>query len=113
MLRVNHAILHVCDFESCVNVFSEEELDLSDRKVKSYVGKTCRKALSSVENRRGEFEPDSSFEGEVRDYFANQVDFVSLSRQCAQFIAEELGHMESPESCDVLVADFEDDAPKV
>ena len=36
--RVNHAILHVCDFESCVNVFSEEELDLSDRKVKSYVG---------------------------------------------------------------------------
>ena len=113
MLRVNHAILHVCDFESCVNVFSEEELDLSDRKVKSYVGKTCRKALSSVENRRGEFELDSSFEGEVRDYFANQVDFVSLSRQCAQFIAEELGHMESPESCDVLVADFEDDAPKV
>lgn len=113
MLRVNHAILHVCDFESCVNVFSEEELDLSDRKVKSYVGKTCRKALSSVENRRGEFEPDSSFEGEVRDYFANQVDFVSLSRQCAQFIAEELGHMESSESCDVLVADFEDDAPKV
>lgn len=54
-----------------------------------------------------DLKPDSSFDGEVRDYFANQVDFVSLSRQCAQFIAEELGHMESPESCDVLVADFE------
>ena len=77
------------------------------------MGQDVPKSAFERGNRRGEFEPDSSFEGEVRDYFANQVDFVSLSRQCAQFIAEELGHMESPESCDVLVADFEDDAPKV
>ena len=33
MLRVNHAILHVCDFESCVNVFSEDELDLTNKNV--------------------------------------------------------------------------------
>ena len=113
MLRVNHAIVHVCDFESCVNVFSDEEIDLCDRKAKSYVGKVCRKALSSLENRRGVFEPGSAFGVEISDYFADRADFVALSRTCAECIAGELSHMESPESCDILVADFEDDAPKV
>ena len=37
MFKINHAILHVFDFVSCVNVFSQEELDLSDKNVKSYV----------------------------------------------------------------------------
>lgn len=37
MFKINHAILHVFDFVSCVNVLSQEELDLSDKNVKSYV----------------------------------------------------------------------------
>ena len=59
MLRVNHAILHVCDFESCVNVFSEDELDLTNKNVKSYVMRIARHALGGMDNRRGEFFPDS------------------------------------------------------
>ncbi len=113
MLRVGHAILHACDFESCVNVFSDEEIDLSDKKAKSYVGKICRKALSSCENRRGSFEQDSTFKAEISDYFADRASFVELSHSCAEFIASELSHMESPESCDILVADFEDEAPQI
>lgn len=28
MFKINHAVLHVFDFVSCVNVFSEDELEL-------------------------------------------------------------------------------------
>ena len=34
MFRINHAILHVFDFTSCVNIFSQAELDLESKQVK-------------------------------------------------------------------------------
>ena len=33
MFKINHAVLHVFDFVSCVNVFSEDELDLTNKNV--------------------------------------------------------------------------------
>lgn len=109
MLRINHAILHVLDFVSCVNVYSQEELDISAKQPKAYCTKYARKALSSIENMRGEFAPESAFAAELRDYFRDRRDFVDLSIEVAEFIAAELGRMEKPVSTDVLVVDFEDD----
>ena len=115
MFRVNHAILHVFDFVSCVNVFSEEELDLSSKNVKSYVMRIAKHALGNLDNRRGEFAEDSGFKGELADYLSGNLPFVDLSRQIAGFIGSELGRMEDPSSCDLLVVDFEDEprAPKI
>lgn len=50
MFKINHAILHVFDFVSCVNVFSQEELDLSDKNVKSYVQRVAKHALGNIDN---------------------------------------------------------------
>lgn len=109
MLRINHAVLHVLDFVSCVNVYSQEELDVSAKLPKSYCVKHARKALANIENMHGEFAPDSGFAAELRDYFRGQRDFLDLSTQIAEFIAAELGRMEKPTSTDLLVMDFEDD----
>ena len=87
MFRINHAILHVFDFVSCVNVFSEEELDLTSKNAKNYVVKHARKALGCIENKHGTFSDDSMFAGELRSYFRGERDFVDLSVQIAQFMA--------------------------
>lgn len=108
MFKINHAVLHVFDFVSCVNVFSEDELDLTNKNVKSYVMRIARHALGGMDNRRGEFFPDSGFAAELSAYFKGERDFVDLSVQVAQFMSEELGRMENPSSCDLLVVDFED-----
>lgn len=112
MFRVNHAILHVCDFISCANVFSDEELDLKSKHAKNYVVRHARRALGNIENKHGVFADESLFAGELRAYFRGERDFVGLSAQVAEFIAGELGRMEKPESTDILVVDFEEDAPK-
>lgn len=109
-MKINHAILHVFDFVSCVNVFAEEELDLSSKNAKGFVTKRARQALSSIENKHGVFKEESGFAEELREYFCGRRDFVDLSVQIAQFVAEELGRTEKAESTDVLVVDFEDDA---
>ena len=68
----------------------------------------ARHALGGMDNRRGEFFPDSGFAAELSAYFKGERDFVDLSVQVAQFMSEELGRMENPSSCDLLVVDFED-----
>lgn len=113
MIRINHAVLHVFDFTSCVNVFSETELDVTNRQVKSYITKHVNKALSSVDNKTGEFEADSMFAEELRAYARQERDFIGLSTQIAQFIAGELGRMSKSESIDLLVVDFEEEIKAV
>ncbi|MDD6636728.1 MAG: nucleoid-associated protein, partial [Coriobacteriaceae bacterium] len=109
MLHLNHAIMHVIDFNSCVNVYSQEELDINAKWPKGYCTKHAKKALGSIENMRGSFAPESAFAEELRAYFKGERDFVDLSCQIAEFIAGELTRMEKPVSTDVLVIDFEDD----
>ena len=115
MFKINHAILHVFDFVSCINVFSQDELDLTDKNVKKYVTSVAKHALGGIDNKRGEFAPDSAFKDELVAYLNGGRDFVDLSTQIAEFISSELGRMEHPVSCDLLVVDFEDSpkAPKV
>ena len=80
MFKINHAVLHVFDFVSCVNVFSEDELDLTNKNVKSYVMRIARHALGGMDNRRGEFFPDSGFAAELSAYFKGERDFVEPFR---------------------------------
>ena len=108
--RVNHAILHVFDFNSCVNVFSEEELDLSQRQTKTYVATHARRALGNIDNKHGEFASTSLFAEEMRAYKRGLKSFTELSIQIAEFMAEELSHQDKPVSTDLLVVDFEEDA---
>lgn len=109
MLRISHAILHVFDFTSCVNVLSQSELDLESRQVKGYVTKHVKKAFGHIDNKHGEFAPDSMFAAELKRYFAGERDFIDLSTQIAEFVATELGRMSKSESTDLLVVDFEEE----
>lgn len=108
-MKINHAILHIFDFVSCVNTFAQEELDLSNKTAKRYVTTHSRRALNNMDSKRGEFSSESLFAPQLKDYFQGQRSFVGLSTQIAEYIAGELGHMEKPESTDLLVVDFEDD----
>ena len=106
-MRINHAILHAFDFVSCENAFAQEEIDLHNKNAKNYVQRLATKCLNNLDNKHGEFSPDSLFAPELRAYFAGSRDFAELSQQIGEYLATELGHMEKTPSCDVLVVDFE------
>lgn len=111
-LKINHAILHVFDFVSCVNVFAQEELDLSNKNAKNFVARHVRKAAGNLDNMHGSFSDDSMFAQELRAYFHGERDFIDLSCQIADYLATELGRMEKSVSTDLLVVDFEDEPKK-
>ncbi len=108
-MKINHAILHILDFESAVNVMSARELDLDTRAVRSFLTSHLRRARTSADNRRGSFAENSAFAGELKAFLFGDREFIDLSQQIAEFIAGELAKCDKQESTDVLVADFEDD----
>lgn len=109
-MKINHAILHVLDFESAVNVFSQCELDLEDnRACRQFVTTHLRRARQSGDNKRATFAEDSAFAGELKNYFFGEREFIDLSQQVAEFISNELVRADKAQSTDVLVADFDDD----
>lgn len=109
-MKINHAILHVLDFESAVNVFSQCELDLEDnRACRQFVTTHLRRARQSGDNKRATFAEDSAFAGELKSYFFGEREFIDLSQQVAEFISNELARADKAQSTDVLVADFDDD----
>ena len=111
-MRINHAILHIFDVESGVNVTSAEELDLTSKQAKRFVEKHLGKVRADASARRASFNSDSAFADELKRYFYGERDFVDFSRQIADFLGGELTRAERAKSCDLLVADFveEDDA---
>ena len=108
-MKINHAILHITDFDSAVNVMSQRELDIESRTVRNFVTTHLRRARTSADNKRATFAENSAFGGELKGYFFGEREFVDLSQQIAEFISSELTKAEKAESTDVLVADFDDD----
>ena len=108
-MKINNAILHVFDFVSCINVFSEEELDCGVRTQKSYVTRIVRKALTSLDNMHGEFSAESTFADGLRAYARGERGFADLSRQIGEYLADQLGRMSKSVSTDLLVVDFEEE----
>lgn len=107
-MRVAHAILHAFDFETGSSSFSERELDLENRQVKSYVQRSVRRCLSSSDNRSGSFADESNFKDELSGYLAGQTSFVELSCEIAQWFWEELRRGEDLQNADLLVAQVEE-----
>ena len=108
MMHIAHAILHAFDFESGSTSFSQRELDLDARAVKSYVQRHMRKISSSAENRHGEFSAESGFADALRGYAQGQIGFTEISQQVAQYLWEGLRRCDDLEECDLLVCDFTD-----
>ena len=94
MMHIAHAILHAFDFESGSTSFSQRELDLDARAVKSYVQRHMRKISSSAENRHGEFSAESGFADALRGYAQGQIGFTEISQQVAQYLWEGLRRCE-------------------
>ncbi|WP_350454260.1 nucleoid-associated protein [Slackia heliotrinireducens] len=106
-MKINHAILHVFDFISCVNVFATEEVNLEDKSAKSFISKHANKALNSLDNKHGVFYEDSMFAEELQAYAQGQRSFMDMSRKIADYLADELGRQQKADSTDLLIVDFE------
>ena len=87
-MKINHAILHVFDFVSCVNVYAQEELDLANKNAKRYVAGHAKRALGNIDSKRGEFAEGQPVRAGAARLLPRERDFAGLSVQIAEYLAE-------------------------
>ncbi len=110
MLQVKHAILHSFDFVTSDLYISDSELDMEEKKAKSYVQRRCRKALYDPDNNNGITSSDSPFSTKVAQYINRETSFHELSVDIANFFYEELRKSDEETPHDLLVVEFSDSA---
>lgn len=108
MLRVTHAVLHIFDVDTGEVQISERELDLEERRTRSYVQRMLRRMVTSPDNRTGSFSAGSNLAPELQRYFQGQRSLVDLSSDVARTTWEQLRRSEDADPSDLLVADFTD-----
>lgn len=112
MLRINHAVLHGFELEIGQCDLSQREMDLSVKQTKSYVTKSVRHILNNASSNHGSFLEGSAFCEELGAYFAGTQSFLDISCYVADVLYDALRKSEDLDSCDLLVVDFIDTAPK-
>jgi len=107
-MNINHAILHILDFNSDVCVYSQEELDFSSLEVCELVEKRLLRITTDEGREEGTYTTESPMPAALTKY-KDDGDFISLSTNLAERIHDSIARSEDPVSTDVLVVHFSQD----
>ena len=105
IIGIKKAILHILDGLSGITVFSDEELDSQDASIINFITTHMEKSYDDPALRNASFKSASGLKYHLSQYLAGEEDFIALSRGIAERLYEGIGESESPESCDLIVAD--------
>lgn len=102
---IKRAILHILDGNSGVSVYSDDELDITDASINSFITKHIEKIFEDAGLRSGEFSDNSGFKYHLSEYIKNEDYFKSLSQFAAKRLYEGITQSDKPDSSDLLVCD--------
>lgn len=103
---INKAILHILDFNSGANVFSQQELDAQSASVSVFLAKHIEKLVSDPNAQSGAFLPASEFKNRMADYLAGRLDFIGFSLFAAELVYAATALSEVPEPADLVICDL-------
>ena len=106
MILVNKAILHILDFTSGMTVFSDQELELQNDSVNTFVTKHIEKTYQDQNAKAGSFYANSNFKRQLTDYLEGKLDFTAFSVKIAESMQAAVSQADVADSFDVLVCDL-------
>lgn len=102
---LKRAILHILDANSGVTVYSDEELDVTDASINSFITKHIEKVYEDAGLRSAQFSDNSGFKYQVMEYIQDNERFTAMSQFIAKRIYEGVREAEKPDSSDLIVCD--------
>lgn len=107
MITINKSILHILDFNSNVCVFSEEELNIQNNSIESFLSKHIEKSFKDSSLKTGMFLDESKFQKQIIEYLNADIDFIRFSRFISDLIYNSLSQTDIMDSLDLIVCDIE------
>lgn len=106
VININKAILHILDFNSNITVFSEQELDLGNSSVGTFLMKHVERSLCDPGLKRGIFNVDSQLKKQLIVYGNRETNFVELSVHIASSMYDAIAKSDKMISTDIIVCDI-------
>lgn len=106
MIIVNKAILHILDYNSGITVFSEQELEIRNDSVMTFLTKHIERSYNDQSAKIGVFNADSKFKRQVTDYIDGTLDFIPFSAAIAELMHNAVSKADVLDSSDLLICDL-------
>lgn len=102
---LKRAILHILDCNSGVKVLSDDELDITDASINSFITKHIERVFEDASLRSGEFSESSGLKYHLSEYKQAENYFMTLSKAVAERVYEGVSQSDKPDSSDLIVCD--------
>lgn len=106
---IKRAILHILDFNSGMSVFSQNELDLSDETVSTFLQKHIEKLHKDSARKSGHFNEESGFAAALTEYRNGALEFIDFTTQIANVLYENISISDKLEPIDLVAVDYIND----
>lgn len=105
-IEIHHAILHILDFTTQLNVLSQQELDLNADMIYGYVFQHIYRTLEDAGQHHVSFGEESNLLRAIRDYRQGKSSFIDLADGIAErFISFFQDHPDL-QAFDLLIVDY-------
>ena len=105
IIDIKKAIVHILDCNAGAAYFSEEELDVGEGTLNSYISRHIEKIYDDAAMRKGEFTPPSGFKYHLGQYISGECNFQKFSLFVAEKLYENIKNSEEIESSDIIIAE--------
>ncbi len=105
-ISIRHAILHILDFTTQLNVLSQEELDLSRDTLYGYVFRQIWGTLDDPRIHYAEFAPEAELMRALLDYRRGSTGFIDLTDAAADRFIRRFEEHPDLQAFDLLIVDY-------
>lgn len=103
---IKKSVLHILDFNSGMSVFSQNELDLSDDAVSTFLQKHLEKLHKDSAGKTGRFNDESGFAAALTEYIGGGLEFIDFSAQIANVLYENISLSDKLDPIDLVAVDY-------
>ncbi len=111
-ILINHAIMHVLNYDNNMQIYSEKEMQLDNESAYNYIARHLLKLHNDMKQKSVVFEEGSIFKAGLADFLAGRNDFVTFSTDVAYEINSYFEEWAERKSINVLMTAYKlDDVP--
>ncbi|MBQ7673713.1 MAG: nucleoid-associated protein [Alphaproteobacteria bacterium] len=106
IIKLNKAILHICNVCSGSLINSDDELDVTQGAISDYIMSHIERVFANPAITKGKFTTDSELKSNIQNYVNQNSTFVNISQYISDRMYSEYMLCKKPTDFDVIVADF-------
>lgn len=106
IVGLKKAMLHIIDTASGGGIYSDEQLNVEDAQINTFITTHIEKLYESAALRQAEFKEASGFRNKINEYRNGDITFEALTKNAAERLCDAIAATEDQKPCDIIAVEF-------